>query len=106
MITIPAHSEAPENAPEPGLYRHYKGHHYQVLGMGQHSESEEWLVIYQALYGSRGIWLRPLSLWLQPVNPDGDDDSDKKPDRPVAATERFVLIERAEIDPDAQKQAN
>ena len=56
--------QTPRNEPEPGIYRHYKGQQYQVLGMARHSESEEWLVVYQALYAARGIWLRPLELWL------------------------------------------
>jgi len=58
----------PHNAPAPGIYKHYKGNLYQVLGMARHSESEEWLVVYQALYAEKGFWLRPLSLWLEPVN--------------------------------------
>ena len=55
------------DTPVPGIYKHYKGKHYQVLGMARHSETAEWLVAYQALYGEKGYWLRPLSLWLEPV---------------------------------------
>lgn len=58
---------SPEHAPQPGTYRHYKGPMYQVLGMAQHSETDEWMVVYQALYGEYGFWLRPLSVWLEPV---------------------------------------
>lgn len=57
----------PADAPLPGLYRHYKGSRYQVLGMARHSETEEWLVVYQALYAEQGFWVRPLSLWLEPA---------------------------------------
>lgn len=58
----------PEGAPSPGTYRHYKGPMYQVLGTAQHSETDEWMVVYQALYGENGFWVRPLSLWLEPAN--------------------------------------
>lgn len=58
----------PENAPTTGTYRHYKGNLYQVLGTAQHSETEEWMVVYQALYGDYGFWVRPLSIWLEPVS--------------------------------------
>lgn len=57
----------PAEAPIAGTYEHYKGQQYQVTGIARHSETEEWLVVYQALYGERGFWLRPLSLWLEPV---------------------------------------
>lgn len=65
--SMTAPDKSPRNAPEPGIYRHYKGRRYQVLGMARHSESEEWLVVYQALYAAGGIWLRPLELWLSPT---------------------------------------
>lgn len=59
-------TEHPAGAPVPGIYRHCKGETYQVFGVARHSESEDWLVVYQALYGERGFWVRPLSLWLEP----------------------------------------
>lgn len=49
---------------KPGVYRHHKGGLYRVLFLARHSETEELLVVYQALYGERGLWARPLSLWL------------------------------------------
>ena len=55
----------------PGLYRHYKGKDYRVLYMARHSETEEWMVVYQALYGDRGIWVRPASMWDEEVVRDG-----------------------------------
>lgn len=58
----------PDGLPVPGRYRHYKGAMYQVLGAARHSETEEWMVVYQALYGEKGFWVRPLSIWLQPVH--------------------------------------
>ena len=46
-----------------GVYQHYKGNRYQVLGLSRHSETLEELVVYQALYGDYGLWVRPLSLF-------------------------------------------
>lgn len=50
-----------------GTYRHYKGKLYRVLHIARHSETEEQLVIYQALYGDYGIWARPFSLFMEDV---------------------------------------
>ncbi|MDN3378880.1 MULTISPECIES: DUF1653 domain-containing protein [unclassified Pseudoalteromonas] len=54
-----------------GLYQHYKGPQYKVLHVATHSETQEQLVIYQALYGEFGIWARPLSMFLETVEKDG-----------------------------------
>lgn len=54
----------------PGLYRHYKGNDYRVLFLARHSETEEWMVVYQALYGERGLWVRPASMWNETVERD------------------------------------
>lgn len=48
---------------KPGRYRHYKGGEYQVLDVAQHSETEEFLVVYRALYGDCGLWVRPLDMF-------------------------------------------
>lgn len=55
----------------PGVYRHYKGNHYQVLYLAKHSETLEDMVVYQALYGERGIWVRPASMWNETVDYQG-----------------------------------
>ena len=55
----------------PGIYRHYKGWLYRVLFLARHSETEEAMVVYQALYGERGYWVRPLSLFLERVLVEG-----------------------------------
>ena len=57
----------------PGKYRHYKGNEYRVLFTARHSETEEWLVVYQALYGERGYWVRPASMWLERVTVNGEE---------------------------------
>ncbi|NWL14186.1 DUF1653 domain-containing protein [Pseudoalteromonas sp. Scap03] len=54
-----------------GLYRHYKGPQYKVMHVATHSETNEQLVIYQALYGEYGIWARPLSMFTETVEKDG-----------------------------------
>jgi len=56
---------------QPGLYRHYKGAEYRVFGVARHSETEEELVVYQALYGEFGLWVRPLSMFVESVEVDG-----------------------------------
>lgn len=54
-----------------GIYRHFKGNLYEVLETARHSETEEWFVVYRALYGERGVWLRPLDNFCQSVECDG-----------------------------------
>lgn len=56
---------------KPGLYQHYKGPEYRVLGSAKHSETEEDMVVYQALYGEYGYWLRPLTMFNETVEIDG-----------------------------------
>lgn len=55
----------------PGRYRHFKGNEYRVLYLARHSETEEWMVVYQALYGKKDIWVRPASMWNEMVERDG-----------------------------------
>jgi len=54
-----------------GLYRHYKGNLYEVMMTAQHSETEEWMVVYKALYGDEGMWVRPYSMFVEKVEVDG-----------------------------------
>jgi hypothetical protein len=56
---------------KPGRYRHYKGNEYQVLGVARHSETEEELVVYRALYGERGLWVRPKAMFGETVSVAG-----------------------------------
>jgi hypothetical protein len=53
--------------PSPGLYRHYKGNEYRVLGLARHSETLETMVVYQALYGAKGLWVRPAAMFAEMV---------------------------------------
>ncbi|NBH09562.1 MULTISPECIES: DUF1653 domain-containing protein [Amycolatopsis] len=55
----------------PGRYVHYKGGEYEVLGVARHSETEEELVVYRALYGERGLWVRPKVMFTETVETDG-----------------------------------
>jgi hypothetical protein len=54
-----------------GRYRHYKGGEYDVRGVARHSETEEDLVVYRPRYGERGLWVRPLSMFVESVELDG-----------------------------------
>ncbi|MCF7202843.1 DUF1653 domain-containing protein [Pseudomonas oligotrophica] len=66
---------------QPGRYRHYKGPEYRVFAVARHSETEEWMVFYQALYGDQGLWVRPLSMFVESVEVDGK------------SVPRFALVE-------------
>ncbi len=54
-----------------GRYRHYKGNEYTVLGIAQHSETREELVVYRPEYGERGLWVRPVGMFLENVTING-----------------------------------
>ena len=60
-----------ENTIIPGRYRHFKGGEYEVLFVAKHSETLEEMVVYRALYGDGGIWVRPASMWNESVLYDG-----------------------------------
>ena len=57
--------------PRRGRYRHFKGREYRVLCTARHSETLEPMVVYQALYGERGIWVRPAAMWGEQVEREG-----------------------------------
>jgi hypothetical protein len=54
-----------------GRYRHYKGGEYEVLGVVRHSETLEPMVLYRALYGERGLWVRPRAMFFEIIELDG-----------------------------------
>lgn len=56
---------------QPGRYRHFKGNEYELLYVARHSETMEEMVVYRALYGEGGIWVRPASMWNETVERDG-----------------------------------
>lgn len=56
-----------------GKYRHYKGNEYEVIGIAKHSETLEDMVVYRALYGEHGLWVRPASMWEEIVNVNGQE---------------------------------
>lgn len=66
---------------QPGLYRHYKGPEYRVWGVARHTETEQVMVVYQALYGEFGLWVRPLEMFCETVEVNGE------------IVPRFALIE-------------
>ena len=70
---------------KPGQYRHFKGNEYEVLGTARHSETEEELVVYRALYGEGGLWVRPVSMWNETVERNGQ------------RLHRFSLMEEEEL---------
>ena len=54
-----------------GKYRHFKGNEYEVLAIAKHSETQEEMVVYRALYGDGGVWVRPACMWNERVERDG-----------------------------------
>lgn len=55
----------------PGIYRHFKGNEYLLIDVAKHSETEEPMVIYRALYGDCSLWVRPASMWTEQVEHNG-----------------------------------
>lgn len=55
-----------------GKYRHFKGGEYEVIGLAKHSETQEEMVVYRALYGKGELWVRPVSMWNETVEKDGE----------------------------------
>lgn len=59
------------NSIKKGRYRHFKGGEYRVIGIALHSETLEEMVVYEALYGEGGLWVRPASMWNEEIERDG-----------------------------------
>lgn len=62
---------APLPTVTPGRYRHYKGGAYELLGVVRHSETTQPMVLYRALYGEQGLWVRPYAMFFEMVEVDG-----------------------------------
>ena len=56
---------------KPGKYRHFKDNEYELIGIARHSETMEPMVVYRALYGEGGLWVRPAAMWTETVNREG-----------------------------------
>lgn len=69
---------------KPGIYKHFKGNEYRVLYAAKHSETMEEMVVYQALYGERGYWVRPLNMFIEHI----EKENYRGP--------RFVLVRKEE----------
>jgi len=54
-----------------GRYKHYKGNMYEVLMTAQHSETEDWMVVYRTLYGNQSVWVRPYDIFMEKVDVNG-----------------------------------
>lgn len=57
---------------EKGIYKHFKGNLYEVIDIAKHSETLEEMVVYRALYGEGGLWVRPISMWDEVVEYNGE----------------------------------
>ena len=83
MNKKPVNNELPplEFELKPGRYRHFRGNEYELIGLARHSETLAPMVVYRALYGEYGLWVRPAEMWSEWVEQEG------------YAGPRFVLIE-------------
>ena len=70
---------------KPGLYRHYKGKDYRVIGTAKHSETEECLVVYRTCYGDHDLWVRPLTMFTESVTTETGEQP------------RFRLVEELDL---------
>lgn len=71
----------------PGIYRHFKGNKYEVIGVARHSETEEELVVYRPLYGEGRLWVRPLAMFTETVERDGETFPRFEWERPASGNE-------------------
>ena len=68
---LPCFSPAAKSITVSSIYEHYKGLRYKILGIARHSETLEELIVYQALYGEGGVWVRPVAMFIETVSVDG-----------------------------------
>ena len=78
-----------------GRYRHFKGNEYEVLAIARHSETQEPMVVYKALYGEQAVWVRPASMWTEEVpepNDPNEPKSGKSDSKSGKRVKRFLRI--------------
>ena len=78
-----------------GRYRHFKGNEYEVLAIARHSETQEPMVVYKALYGDQAVWVRPASMWTEEVpepNDPNEPKSGKSDSKSGKRVKRFLRI--------------
>ncbi len=78
-----------------GRYRHFKGNEYEVLAIARHSETQEPMVVYKALYGEQAVWVRPASMWTEEVPEPTDLDepkSEKSDSKSGKRVKRFLRV--------------
>ena len=68
---MPQSKQAADPQVSPGKYRHFKGQQYEVIDIVKHSETQEEMVLYKALYGEYGLWVRPLPMFAEIIERDG-----------------------------------
>ena len=102
---LPTYEEAVAAIPL-GRYRHFKGNEYEVIAIARHSETEEAMVVYRALYGEHGVWVRPASMWNETVTRDGESYRRfYRLDR-IERVEKYErMFDEATAQPDPEKMA-
>ena len=100
---LPTYEEAVAAIP-PGRYRHFKGREYEVIAVARHSETEEPMVVYKALYGEGGMWVRPAIIWYETVERGGQTYKRfYRLDR-IERVEKYErLFDEATVRPDEEK---
>ena len=87
-----------------GKYRHFKGNEYDVIGIARHSEDESPMVVYKALYGDGGIWVRPAEMWNETVEWDWKTYRRFYPLYRIERVEQYErLFDEALVQPDPEK---
>ena len=88
----------------PGRYRHFKGREYEVMAIARHSETAEPMVVYRALYGEGGVWVRPAEMWNESVERDGKTYRRFYPLERIQRVEKYErLFDAAAACPDGEK---
>lgn len=100
---LPTYEEAVAAIP-PGRYRHFKGREYEVIAVARHSETEEPMVVYKALYGEGRVWVRPATMWYETVERGGQTYRRfYRLDR-IERVEKYErLFDEATVRPDEEK---